>query len=399
MYIRTYMKATMPVSRVLARLAAGAMLVVGCTAPLPDDVTDGQPVIVSASPAGAYEASLAVLDDGFAVGWYDTRDGQGEIYLRLLDADGRPASDEQRATTTEAESYEVDLAPAGEWLGVAWYEKAGDDAYSSWLALREPAGAESWRVRLSSAGRNPVVEWDGEAFFCAWLEDGETDASTVWVGWWRPDGSVLLEPRPLAAAGRTTWNLNAAATAPGDVWLAFDAQAGTESEELFAVRVAAETDELRQLTPDDGVPSKYPDVAMAGGVLALTWHDERDGNQEVYLTVGEDPTPELVATARRVTETPGASIGAYLAWNGPRLGLAWSDDTAGQHEVFFQDFDAAGVPRAAARRLTDNPTSSLIPSIRAWRNGFALAWNEYQPAPEGAHADTARSQIAVAVLE
>ena len=115
--------------------------------------------------------------------------------------------------------------------------------------------------------------------------------------------------------------------------------------------------------------------------------------------MGEDPTPELVATARRVTETPGASIGAYLAWNGPRLGLAWSDDTAGQHEVFFQDFDAAGVPRAAARRLTDNPTSSLIPSIRAWRNGFALAWNEYQPAPEGAHADTARSQIAVAVLE
>ena len=208
-----------------------------------------------------------------------------------------------------------------------------------------------------------------------------------------------MTPRPVAAAGRTTWNLNAAPIAPGDVWLAFDAQAGTEREELFAVRVAPEADELRQLTLDDGVPSKYPDVAMAGGVVALTWYDERDGNQEVYLAVGEDPTPDLVATARRVTETSGASIGAYVAWNGARLGLAWSDDTAGQYEVFFQDFDAGGVPRNTARRLTDNSTSSLIPSIRAWREGFALAWNEYQPAPEGAHADTARSQIALAVLE
>ena len=154
------------------------MLASGCADGVPAAGTAAAVAwLVSETPAGAYEASLAVLGGGLVVGWYDTRDGQGEVYLRLINTDGRPASPEQRLTTTPADFYEVDLAPAGERLGVAWYEKAGDDAYSSRLALRDPLGVEEWRLTLSSTGRNPAVEWDGEAFFVAWLEDGERETS------------------------------------------------------------------------------------------------------------------------------------------------------------------------------------------------------------------------------
>ena len=47
--------------------------------------------------------------------------------------------------------------------------------------------------------------------------------------------------------------------------------------------------------------------------------------------------------------------------------------------MYFESFDATGMPREAARRLTGNTTWSLMPAIRPHGDGFALAWNEYQP--------------------
>jgi hypothetical protein len=82
------------------------------------------------------------------------------------------------------------------------------------------------------------------------------------------------------------------------------------------------------------------------------------------------------ARARRVTTTPGASIGAYLAWNEDRIGLAWCDDSSGNYEVSFASFDADGAPAADFRQLSDTQTNSMIPAIKPWRDGFALAWDE-----------------------
>ena len=128
----------------------------------------------------------------------------------------------------------------------------------------------------------------------------------------------------------------------------------------------------------------------AGGLAALSWQEERDGNVEVYLLTGTatDLIGEIDGRSRRVTNTPGESNGAYIAWNGDRLGLAWSDRTPGQPEVFFESFDRTGASRAPARRLTENATWSLVPAIRPNGSGFALAWNEYRPASVEVHNGT-----------
>jgi hypothetical protein len=141
--------------------------------------------------------------------------------------------------------------------------------------------------------------------------------------------------------------------------------------------------------------SKYPDLAFNGDRAAIAWHDERDGNSEIYLIVA--PTTGLregiEQRARRITNTPGESIGAYVASNGTRFGLAWCDKTAGQHEIYFQAFDTSGNPLAEPHRLTHTRTNSLIPAIKPWSDTFALVWNEYAPKGPG-HAAGGRSEIA-----
>jgi hypothetical protein len=354
--------------------------------------------VISHSGSGAFEASLAGLADGFAIAWYDTRDGNPEIYVRLLDVRGRPQSSAHRLTNSSAFSYEADIEAAEGNLAVAWYEKTAAGALQAHLGLWTRDGRSRWIKTLSLAGRNsrnPVVRANGGEFFCAWLEDTDAAGSEVWAGWWDLEGRPLSPPRRLSPAGRTTWNLNATFDGRGRAWVVFDAKAGTRSEELFFVRTDKTSSEVVRLTADDGFASKYPDLVFGGDRAALTWFDERDGNKEVYLFVAQadDLQEGFESRALRVTHTPGESIGAYVAWNGRHFGLAWCDDTEGQDEVYFQSFDPDGGALQEPQKLTRNKMFSLIPAIRPAADGFALVWNEYTPDRRGSHESRGRSEI------
>ena len=353
---------------------------------------------ISESGFGAFEVSLAVWDDGLAVAWYDTRDGNAEVYVRRLDADGRKAGPELRLTTTEAESYEADIAPLTDAFAIAWYEKASDGAMRAHLGAWRRDGTPAWSTPVAvgtGSSRNPVVRSFADALFCAWIEADAERREFVWGGWWSRDGQPRGDPVRLGAAGETTWNLNSAIAPNGDAWVVFDADAGTRVDELFAAKVSDGTVTLARLTADDGIRSKYPDLALAADRAAITWFDERDGNREVYLATGvaHELLLPIEERARRITATPGASIGAYLTWNGDRIGLAWSDDSDGNYEVYFQPFDAGGAALAPARRLSDTRKSSVIPAIKPWRDGFALAWDEVAPVRGGVHGDDMLAEV------
>ena len=370
---------------------------------------------------GAYEASLARFGDGWAVAWYDTRGGHPELYARLLDVNGEPTGPPRRLTDTPDDSYEPQLAAAGaSELVVAWYAVSPSGASVTHVAawdVADDAGLEwsqnggagpRWTRTLSNhtrLGRNVIVRVENRRLFCAWIEKGmDTRDAGVWAQWFDLDlaGRPLAPAQRLADAGPTTWNVNAAIDGDGRAWVVFDATVDTRADEIFLVGVDADGTAASpvRLTADDGVASKYPDLAFGPHSAAVTWFDERDGNEEVYLVVA--PFPELgdrfEAHARRVTTTAGASIGAYLVWNRDRVGLAWSDDTAGEAEVYFQAFDATGAALHLAERLTHNPTASLIPAIRPSDDGFALVWNEDVVAERGDHRSGGRSDIVFATV-
>ena len=356
---------------------------------------------VSHSSAGAYEAALAATDAGFIASWYDIRDGNGEIYIRAVDGSGEPRGSETRLTSNPAESYEPSIAafPSGR-VAVGWYDKAADGTFTTRIGLWTAGGANIWTNTLPGAGRNPVLAADRGQIVVAWIRPAPGgDGEDVWSARWNEAGEPIGEPRRLGAAHRTTWNVNLDIDDEGVAWVVWDAVWQTRASELFLARVARESDvSVTRLTSDDGKESKYPDVAIRGGDAALTWFDAREGNTEVYLFAG--PPGELTSgidgRAHRVTDTRGESIGAYLAWNGTRIGLAWCDDTVGQHEIYFQAFDRRGRALAESRRVTDNTMSSLIPAIEPWREGFALAWSEFVPATPGGHGG--RSEIAFALV-
>lgn len=361
---------------------------------------------VTESGRGAYEVSLTPAGDGFAVAWYDTRDGHPQIYSRLLDKQGQPAGPERRLTTGSARALEADIAAVGGNFAVAWYEVSADRSSHAMLGLWSRDGERLWVKALALPDRiskNPVVRATRNEIFCAWLAENGARDLEVYAAWFDLKGNPAIPAQRLGPAGQTTWNVNATIDDRGRAWVAFDARVNSRADEIFVARVGKATSQVTRVTADDGMPSKYPDLAVANGRVALTWFDERDGNKEVYLFVArEDELIEgLEQRATRITNSPGESIGAYVAWNAKRrrFGLAWCDNSVGQHEIYFLSVDDRGTPIEAARRLTSTSTDSLIPAIKPFGDGFALAWSEYTPAKRDTHeSDDARSEIVFALV-
>lgn len=361
---------------------------------------------VTESGRGAYEVSLTPAGDGFAVAWHDTRDGHPQIYSRLLDKQGQPAGPERRLTTGSARALEADIAAVGGNFAVAWYEVSADRSSHAMLGLWSRDGKRLWDKALALPDRiskNPVVRATRNEIFCAWLAENGARDLEVYAAWFDLKGNPTIPAQRLGPAGQTTWNVNATIDDRGRAWVAFDARVNTRADEIFVARVGKATSQVTRVTANDGMPSKYPDLAVANGRVALTWFDERDGNKEVYLFVaGEDELIEgLEQRATRITNSPGESIGAYVAWNAKRrrFGLAWCDNSVGQHEIYFLSVDDRGTPIEAARRLTSTSTDSLIPAIKPFGGGFALAWGEYTPAKRDTHeSDDARSEIVFALV-
>jgi hypothetical protein len=358
-----------------------------------------EPIQVSHSGSGAYEPALATDEKGFAVAWYDSRDGNAEIYIRLLDGNSRPSGPERRLTETPDASYEPSLERLGDSFAIAWYEQTSDGRQTALLGEWNRDGSQKWVQTIAPASRNPVIVTDGEALIAAWIQAEPDSTEWVYMSTWDQEGRERRGRTRVGPASKKTWNVNIAVDRSG-TWIVYDAATSTRASELFLARVDESGAHLERLTKDDGVESKYPDLKIGDeGRVALTWYDMRDGNDEVYLLVGSqsDLHGEIDDRSRRVTVTAGESIGAYLAWNKDVIGLAWSDKTRGVHDIFFQRFDRLGVPLGSEQRITGGNTWSILPAIRSWRAGFALAWTDYQPTSSQIHEGP--GEVAFAVVD
>src|ERR1044071_3269948 len=107
------------IARRLASLCAATAVLAGCEAP---------PRQISDSGFGAYEVSMATrpAGAGLELVWYDTRDGNAEIYARRLDASTQAEGADRRLTQTSAQSFEPDVATIADGYVIAWYEKTAD---------------------------------------------------------------------------------------------------------------------------------------------------------------------------------------------------------------------------------------------------------------------------------
>jgi hypothetical protein len=164
----------------------------------------------------------------------------------------------------EPDIHAVEGTAGGDGFIIGWYEKSAGGAYEPRLGLWSRNGAARWIKTLAPRGRNTVARVHGELVFAAWIEDEVAPAAGVWTGWWNLRGEVVVAPRRVADAGKTTYNLNAALTSDSRghgvpvAFVVFDATLRTKAEEIYVVEDDAEHAQVTASRPTTASARSIP---------------------------------------------------------------------------------------------------------------------------------------------
>jgi hypothetical protein len=357
-------------------------LLAACSGPARLDSANGR----------AYELSLAYVGGRPAVAWYGGSTPHQALFIRYASNAGKPANQVLQLTDGARDAYEPSLQDIDGDALVAWYEQAvepgtGTKRQSALLARFDAQGRQRWRMQLSSGetnGRIPVVRVRDGLVHVAWIEQRNDTDVMLRVASLDANGQWLQGPRDAARVGGNTWNLNAAIGADGSFHVLYDSGQGGTAKELHWLRVHDGQVDDRRISTDDGIESAYPDIALDGARAAITWFDARHGNAEVYLrcvrldAAGAPPANLQLddGAARRVTRSPGDSIGAYVAWNDGHIELAWTEINGDRRRLLLRRFDGDCKPKAAAQQIGGRYGAAGIASLASSQFGFALAWDE-----------------------
>ncbi len=211
----------------------------------------------------AWQPAVAAAGGNVHVAWYDGRHGAAspaEVYYKRSTDGGATWGIDSRLTNDSAASQSVSIAASGGRVHVAWSDE------------RDGGANEIFYKRSTDGG-------------ATWQEDVRLTA---------PDGETSYFPSIAAAGDRVhvVWCDDRHATMGDDIYY----KCSTDGGQTWG----GDT----RLSAVDDDQSRHPSIAVGDPALQVVWHDNRDGNYEVYYKC--NPSGNVGASEAGVDFVAGA---------------------------------------------------------------------------------------------
>ncbi|UCG43882.1 MAG: hypothetical protein JSU73_04490, partial [candidate division WOR-3 bacterium] len=193
-------------------------------------------VRLTSDPANSYvyvsnARRVAATESRVYAVWQDDRDGNWEVYCKVRTLAGW--GPDNRLSTNDSASRYPAVAADSDYVYVVWQDRLNEDD-------------EVFYMRSTDRGLN----WTGSRL----TEDDSFPSMHVAVAAWGPVVHVAWEDFRDGAP---------------ELYYARSTDAGT-------------TWGRTRLTSDDNFMSQFPALAISGSHVHVVWHDNRDGNWEIY---------------------------------------------------------------------------------------------------------------------
>ena len=123
--------------------------------------------------------------------------------------------------------------------------------------------------------------------------------------------------------------------------------------------------------------SEFPSIAVSGSALHVLWHDNRDGNYEIYYKRSTDAGINWGADIR-LTNSTGSSQYPSVTVSGQFVHAVWMDVRDGNREIYYKRSSDGGSNWGADVRLTTNTSISQEPSVSASGTLVHVVWEDYR---------------------
>lgn len=271
-------------------------------------------------------SGIATVGNEVHVVWYDSRDGDSEIYYKRSTDGGLTWGIDTRLSNAAGSSEFPTIVASGPELHVFWgdgrhgpeeiYYRNSTDGGTNW-------GAETRLTNDVSYAGYPSAAVSGQNVHVSWEDD--RDGNLEIYGKRSTDGGV-------------SWGADVRLT-------------------------------------NNSASSENPSMALSASLVQLVWNDDRDGNNEVYYKRSTDGGVTWGADTR-LTNDPANGNLAMLSTDGSGTHVVWYDERDGNREIYYLRSTDAGLTWGAETRLTNDPALSSNPMIVLSGTMLHLFWHD-----------------------
>lgn len=309
----------------------------------PDGTKLQEDELLKISNSDGMGGPLVWTGDRYGVAWQERRDGDYEIYFRLLDDTGATVvTPPVQLSDAGGFSVNPDLGWTGTRFVAVWQDERGGQFNVFGRTINVDGLPDSPEVELVVANalpnEAPAVAASSQGIGVTWAHG---DALAHFIQFQVYDFTLAATSEPLTLTDGVTEAVYPTVVAnDGNYVVAwFDRSASPPG--IYGAVVSGSgsllvNPKLLSATPN-GAHSRYPALRALGDRLLLVYSDDRDGNDgyELYGRMLSDMLDELTEP-QRITNAPGDSISPKLSF-GPEgnVGILFRDDREGDQHVFF----------------------------------------------------------------
>lgn len=344
---------------------------------LPDVRFTNHPDSSLTSPNNA--RCIAASGSTIHAAWYDNRDGNYEIYYKRSSDDGSTWGSDTRLTSDGFISIRPSLAVSGLTVHLVWYDtrNGNEEIYYK----RSSDGGLSWGsdTRLTTNANNsilPSISVFGSFVNVVWNDtrDGNyevyykrsTDAGITWEADMRLTNNTSVSLMTSCVISGSTVHViwDDTRNGPNEIYYKRSTDDG--------VTWGSDT----RLTSNAGV-SWFPSIGCSGSLVQVSWVENSDGNPEIYTKRSTDAGVSWEANLRQ-TNNPAISIRPTVSISGLHVHLVWEDNVEGNEEVYYKFSSNGGISFSPDTRLTNDPSISVYPCHTISAAGIHIVWRDFR---------------------
>ena len=286
----------------------------------------GNDIRLTADSSTSIFPSICVSGLQVHVVWEEYRDGNSEIYYKNSMDGGMTWSSDMRLTFNSSNSFSPSVAVSDSVVHVAWFDQR--DGNNEIYYKRSPDAGATWATDARITNDNaasvfPSVSVSGQQVHIAWEEyrDG--------------NGEIYYKRSPDA----------------GISW-------GSDTRLTF------------------NISNSFSPCVFADGLLMnIVWHDERDGNQEIYSKRSPDGGISWGSDARLTNDSSVSNYPAVCI-SGSNVHVTWFDERDGNAEIYYKRSIDGGLTWANDTRLTFDAARSTDPAIAVSNTIVHILWTD-----------------------
>ncbi|MFH1050340.1 MAG: T9SS type A sorting domain-containing protein [bacterium] len=328
---------------------------------------------------------LASQGDTLHVVWYDSRDGNEEIYYKRSTDSGNNWEPDMRLTNALGSSRIPSLTIYASTIYLVWsddrdgnyeiYYKKSIDGGSNWssdLRLTESPFMTTYPILSVKGLEMFIIYTEAEGIDYAIFYKRSTDGGLNWgdsveftdVYSFSNNASIASDNSNLYVAWNDMRDGN------GEIYF--------KSTTDFGASWIAD----KRLT-NNSATSGQPQLALSSGILYLFWVDARDGGSEIYFSSSSDYGLTWQPD-RRLTFANDNSWYQKVAAHGKNLYLVWQDNRNANDEIFYMFSKDGGTTWSEEMLLSNNNvTMSELPSIALTDSMIHIVWTDKRDGPNG----------------